>query len=855
MVRFTPPPHMGDFCSCVVFVCVYMLPLAKYPCSQLLLCIRSPCSLSPCPVRAARAPPFIQAIRCLPRLARILLGFAMSSHAGEQQIAPTGAVPVSGSSGAAAVAGAVAVAPSVVIGSLEEEVAAADAGNVNGRATSETDVVPKDGAAMGAAVLASSVPVAVAVGPAEGAAVETAAVAGENGSKRAGAVENVKAMLRDLSVHQTVPPVEAKTEISVPTSKASMPTTGTETESTVDQNEGEAVAVAANQTDRRQRPEGGRLGSGISGGVGSGGLGEAGQKARKSILGALMPAAACLVDDPAAEVRGTAAVALGEMLRLMVGFEDYVAALGSARFGGLGGGGAVESGADGGIRAGAVTKRVSGLENDSMATCCCVTGEDEYGGGDMAACGASRKRGEADDRTAVEGVESGSGRRGGRVCHGKVLQAAMAAAAAAAAAAEAAEEAAMAAELMDLAGFDSAEDQLDVDENEQSASGGEGSDNPQLPFGKHDDAGGNDVGLVGPAEQGGESYELAENVTAVTGEVDGEDTHVTLAHQKNALFNSCEIRRGVVSENESDSGRGSIGDCGEADGDEHTETGFDDANENSGGGSGGNLSVEADDGGQAVVEPSSSVDAELGANAKTPARRPLSASARPYLPQQLTAARDGADKKEQTPTEENVEVSPPSILPELVLQMEAIEGGNGNLEMEQGLGEQQYEGDAQRQHRRSGQEHEMIDPSASSADKSDEMADGEGGGGGRSSIGSSDGEGYETGTSSVGGASSVDAIDGEQKNPDDSENLNNLDPAEFVDIYNPSSDLLIVLVARLLLDTNAHVACTMLQALRPAWMPELGPGPSPEGSAGSDGVGASCAAAGAAATAVAGEAM
>lgn len=188
----------------------------------------------------------------------------------------------------------------------------------------------------------------------------------------------------------------------------------------------------------------------------------AGERARSDILGALMPAAAVLIEDPTAEVRGTVAVSLGEMLRLMVGFEDYVSALGAMRSSnGIGVGvgvvknGEISSESRGGRGAEGVS--VGRGRSDSMMTCCCVTGEEEDGvdGG----------------RVNGEGFDGGSGRR---VCHGKLLRDAEEAAAAAAVAADVMAEATLTAELMDLAGFESVGDDRNGVNRDGDGSGAEG---------------------------------------------------------------------------------------------------------------------------------------------------------------------------------------------------------------------------------------------------------------------------------------------------------------------------------------------------------------------------------------------
>ncbi|CAN0081320.1 unnamed protein product, partial [Sphacelaria rigidula] len=465
--------------------------------------------------------------------------------------------------------------------------------------------------------------------------------------------------------------------------------------------------------------------------AGDGGLGEASQKARKNILGALMPAAACLVDDPAAEVRGTAAVSLGEMLRLMVGFEDYVAAHGASRAG------AAENGAgeSGGSRGGARSRSSSGSENDSMATCCCVTGEGDKCDDGSANFSGFEGRGELG---IVGGVGGEAGDRG-RVCHGKVLQVAMAAAAAAAAAADMAAEAAMAAELMDLAGFDAPENRPDGDGNEELGTSGHGNESPEgprLPFAKHDDDAGEDAG-------GGSESSWLEN----------------------------------------------------------------------------------EDG--AMTEPSRNTDALETEAAKTPMRsaRPLSASAAPYLPTMAVRDAVGTDAstasggQDSSTSQDSLPSSPP-LVTTTGRSGDGMEAAADDVQGQHHLAGESGQGQQQVEEQSTSSSQGSLPDSRATAPKSpgdtnyqtgNETAEATAVAFGDGGNASSDDEGYETGTSSAGGACSVDAINGEQPSPDDSDNPNNLDPAEFVEIYNPSSDPLIVLVARLLLDTNAHVACTMLQ--------------------------------------------
>lgn len=608
-------------------------------------------------------------------------------------------------------------------------------------------------------------------------------------------------------------------EATPPTAKAGAPGSPA-----VAGNEEEPIANIADDLDRSQAGEDERSESEISldaaaaegGQAGDGGLGEASQKARKNILGALMPAAACLVDDPAAEVRGTAAVSLGEMLRLMVGFEDYVAAHGASRAG------AAENGAgeSGGSRGGARSRSSSGSENDSMATCCCVTGEGDKCDDGSANFSGFEGRGELG---IVGGVGGEAGDRG-RVCHGKVLQVAMAAAAAAAAAADMAAEAAMAAELMDLAGFDAPENRPDGDGNEELGTSGHGNESPEgprLPFAKHDDDAGEDAGggsesswLGDSGEQAEELYELTEAAVFETAEGE-EDSARALAPGSSGETNYqlAESMFVGVSGDDHSSGDGTPSDI-----------------------------VENEDG--AMTEPSRNTDALETEAAKTPMRsaRPLSASAAPYLPTMAVRDAVGTDAstasggQDSSTSQDSLPSSPP-LVTTTGRSGDGMEAAADDVQGQHHLAGESGQGQQQVEEQSTSSSQGSLPDSRATAPKSpgdtnyqtgNETAEATAVAFGDGGNASSDDEGYETGTSSAGGACSVDAINGEQPSPDDSDNPNNLDPAEFVEIYNPSSDPLIVLVARLLLDTNAHVACTMLQALRPAWVPELGPGPCPQ---------------------------
>lgn len=489
-------------------------------------------------------------------------------------------------------------------------------------------------------------------------------------------------------------------------------------------------------------------GVGVSGVRGR--LTQAGQKARKSILGALMPAAACLVDDPAAEVRGTTAVTLGEMLRLMVGFEDYVATLGSSarkpsaaaathtgvRDGappvgdGLGRGVEAAGAGTGEVGATAVVAR-SGADGDggsgstgvygggSMETCCCVTGQDGDEDGD-------------EDANGSVGAGGGSVGPRRRVCHGRVMQAAMAAAAAAA---DAVAEAAMTAELIDLAGFEGigVEDEavdggigLGEEQQQQEEDGGvmEG-----LPFAKHEDAevGGRDLVSLCDSTALLEDGEVERGEGAGCADVETSEAQGTPAGQDSSEERSEELSRDdhpVPPETDSGDAPAAGRAAGLQDGAP--------ANQHSGG------DTSRDD---ARATEAAGLHLKGGEEATADAAESSNA----------VSGCDGAELETETETGEGDEDG----------SLDSNDAVNGRDD----LGEE-----------------EDDDP---------------------------DGEALPAG-SAAGAAGGAVAADG------------------TIGTVGSSSDPLIVLVTRLLLDADANVACTMLQALRPGWVPELGPGPGPK---------------------------
>lgn len=410
----------------------------------------------------------------------------------------------------------------------------------------------------------------------------------------------------------------------------------------------------------------------------------AGEKARRDILGALMPAAAVLIEDPTAEVRGTVAVSLGEMLRLMVGFEDYVSALGAMRSSNGDGAGVrvVKSGeVSTESRGGRGAEGIS-AGSGSMVTCCCVTGEEEDGvDGGMA------------DR---EGFAEGLGRR---VCHGKLLRDAEEAAAAAA---DAMAEAAMTAELMDLAGFESVGDD-------------------------RDDVGGDEDGCaVSGDDSGSEGFP----VEMEEGDV---DAHV------NMLLRSDDTGAIVDGTSAQDFPPLSEGDVSPATEEEETDP--------------PRLKTFGGDESDGSGDSCSNTENKGGVEFK----------------------RNGSPQHKSTST-----AVAASSTEEAMKKDGSVEGGNGNC---------------------------GKDDSGSLGDVSvtangDKKAAGDDDIAGKAEAMDADSMSIVDGTAVVAGG------------------------AEAVDV-DFNGDPLIGLVRRLLLDADANVACTMLQALRPVWGAELGPGPGP----------------------------
>ena len=513
-------------------------------------------------------------------------------------------------------------------------------------------------------------------------------------------------------------------------------------------------------------------------------LTQAGQKARKGILGALMPAAACLVDDPAAEVRGTTAVTLGEMLRLMVGFEDYVATLGSSARKpapaaaplphagvGVSDGAPVGTGhgvgATGGESGEGVTTVVARGVTDrdgvscstgiygggSMETCCCVIGQDEDGDVDEVADGAvgSDTAGVAGGRR-VEGDGGSVGPRR-RVCHGRVMQAAMAAAAAAA---DAVAEAAMTAELidLDLAGFEGMGDE------DEEASGGIGlaarEDGSEAAFaGQHQHQ---------PEEQGvigGLPFAKHDDVEAL------EEDSVSL--------------------------------CG---------------------------STAVVEGGVERGEDASCADVETRAAQETPAGQDSSEErSRDDRPAALPPAPDSGDAPAEAEAEAEAEaIAGPEDEDEASARASQHGGGTSRDDARPaGTSEHVPDGgDAT-----AAAEPNALEPQRAVLEFEDDEDDDEDGSvdsngavNGRDDLGGDPEEALPAGSSAAATAAAVAAA------------ADAAGDAVVVDsntgVVGSNNDPLIVLVTRLLLDADANVACTMLQALRPGWVPELGPGPGPK---------------------------
>lgn len=442
-------------------------------------------------------------------------------------------------------------------------------------------------------------------------------------------------------------------------------------------------------------------------------LHQAGQKAQRDILNALMPPAATLVEDPSSEVRGTAAVSLGEMLRLLVGFEDYVTALWSARGGSSGGGRSGGYGSEGGSFGGV---------SPGMETCCCVTGEDC----DSDALDCSF---EVYDQGGFRGgARDGRGGVGGfsnvrRVCHGNVLQAAMAAAAATA---DANAEAVMAAELMDLEDFD---ETLVHEQDHDGEDEGQTEDNVVEGTDGHGDGAAVEI----------ESHELPFANEQVNGDQ---------AHDNDSLS--------VVVESPTDDKGRSWDNAGEP-----SQCSNSDVND-----------AGLGQVGTPVVNDGVSVSVVSNLERREETLKLLEPGTN-HVPDQA----DEADHGHQPPTG----------------RQEAVEGDDD-------------------------------DDSAAASDESLNAVHGN--------------ETSPTGLSDM-------SIPVAEDDDDDS-----LDPHDFGaaatgdhptpgsgsdnGLMGAGSDPLIIPVTRLLNDGDAHVACTMLQALRPAWIPELGPGPSPQPFTGPD---------------------
>lgn len=761
---------------------------------------------------------FVQAIRCLPRLARILLGFALSAHTGaKSNVAATSGRPAESSplaAGTEAAAAGGATVGSAVAGVLPTEDKAEATVPEQYRVIAEENVMAED-------VVEKSLTDVPEMGSQTSMDVERHSV------KEVQEETNFTATGGSVVGNSSVDGCAADSNSDAPGGQRAKESATREQPNV--QNDETATALnsiakpsnlAAVGTADDSSPGSERAN------VGGGGLGEAGHKARKSILNALMPAAACLVHDPAVEVRRTAAVSLGEMLRLMVGFEDYVSAFGSSRFGDDSGVIPVSGGGLGRI----VRDR---CDSGSMATCCCVTGDGDDGeqAPDAAATfGAHREQDEI-GRGKVQGEVRGNSRR--RVCHGKVLQAAMAAAAAAA---EAAAEAAMAAELMDLAGFESLEFELEAgDGSGDSFDGVEADRQLSFPNRGDDDDDAGDEGY----DQNGESFELSESQVVF---VDDED------------------RENVAGEDDDDAENLTS---------ELVEIGAAEAN-----GDGTMLGMTEGDSAYARGNGSAGEAADSAAGSS----RPLSASAAPYQPQGQYGSGDHSQQEQLSE----------------VCSSSTTYRGDGTASWES-LGVASNHGHVQRadaddraldqgSQRQSPQHPDLqqvesstftsatlapgstsdactrgdatnacaaqnsdASPLTANARRNDSVSPTAGmttsasvvsnaaecGGGEGFSDTTGDYGGYETGlrgVDAVGDAeSSVGAVAGElQQSAEyhhyDNGNGDSLDPLQT---HSSSSDPLIVLVTRLLLDTDAHVACTMLQALRPAWVPELGPGPSP----------------------------
>ncbi|CAM9837097.1 unnamed protein product, partial [Laminaria digitata] len=684
-----------------------------------------------------------EAIRCLPRLARLLLGFAMSGYA-EQPLAAAAAAATAAA--AAATAAAAAAATSTEGGDV-----GADAGVDTPPERLETLGGPCDGDGSAADLGDSSSSYVVRESGVGGGARATRL--GGEGGEGGGVVEGGEVEERGGGVGGGGGDGGGLVEGEGVEGRGGGGGGGGEANSGVES--GEIVSGAKTADCTNGRGGGSRGGDGVSVSGARARLMEAGQKARKRVLNALMPAAASLVDDPSTDVRGTTAVTLGEMLRLLVGFEDYVAVLGSSRDGGVGGGGG-GGGGENGVGSSAGGGGSGGGDVGGMVTCCCVTGEEDEDGAADFGEGVSNGFG---------GVGGGGGGRnsvvwgdgGRRVCHGKVLQAEIVAAAAAA---DAVAEAALNAELIDLAEFEDADigvDDLDdsdimddfdeIDDEIDDGSGeevdGDGAqpsppaaeDLMGLPFVACGQEGADTTGVVATDE---EDKSLEEE------HAENSEEHAALSplkHEAGAAGGAVVSVGGVEEEMEASSGRGfSDFDGGVAvaqdlgsDDDEGYETGQD----GTGIGSSNSSSSSSSPGSNLGSSPGSNLGSSPGSS-------------------------PGSDP-----------------------------GGSPGSSAGSSPGSSRGSGDA-------------VNGSFDEDSKEEEEEEA-GGVAGR--VGEGSGRGSSLGVGGGGEESGGDAAT----------------PADLA----ARNDPLIVLVTRLLLDADAHVACTMLQALRPGCAPELGPGPGP----------------------------
>lgn len=581
---------------------------------------------------------------------------------------------------------------------------------------------------------------------------------------------------------------------------------------------------------------------GVVGGRGNG-LGEAGQKARRDILDALMPAAACLVDDPAAEVRGTAAVSLGEMLRLMVGFEDYVTALGAARVGGAGGGGGGEASSGDGGGGGAASGEGSGgsgggggptvatdatgeVGGGSMATCCCVTGEDgDFGGRSGGRVGTIRRR----------------------VCHGKVLQASMAAAAATA---DAYAEAAMAAELMDLEGF-------------ESLVGEENTVYDQENVHQEDEEGGEQERERDGGRDGREEVLLTARVPFANPQHDGEHGGSSKDHNSEGDIFNREVEQGGPHEQPAETGVV----CVHGDSSDNQEVG----RISGGGGAGGEAGIEVVAGGEPRL--GSTVHARGGTQQNTLSSHAVDhesgiaveAAVVGLAPEKVSDAAAAAAVAATSYTDGGQRRGPdadhePEVSGKTTngLQPKHLQDPDGNnVARGQSQQTQQPGGlSATLPENKGGVSYDVAPsgddgsgPCEGSGSRSISSKQNDGDFYDRNEGGDMDGDADADRLSNSG---SLDAVYGESSSSepllspltdDSNKHLGLIDGDIDDDVTGNPDDIaaaaaaaangdghddpLILLVTRLLNDTDAYVACTMLQALRPAWVPELGPGPSP----------------------------